>query len=90
MQVQFPVCGFVPPHILEAIAASDFAAEESRTACKDALKYKRSCSGLYHSTFTEVQVSFLDIVLARRKLKPIIEDRCSRATSGVQGAYARR
>jgi hypothetical protein len=29
-KVQNPVCGFVPPYILEAIAASDSVAEESQ------------------------------------------------------------
>ncbi|KAH7066062.1 extracellular metalloprotease precursor [Paraphoma chrysanthemicola] len=39
---QFPICGFVPPYVLEAIAASDLVAEESQKACRDTLKYINS------------------------------------------------
>jgi hypothetical protein len=37
-----PVSGFVPPYILEVIAASDSIAEESQIACRDILKYIHS------------------------------------------------
>ncbi|KAI9146812.1 Extracellular metalloprotease [Paramyrothecium foliicola] len=37
-KVQNPVCGFVPPYILEEIVASDFVPEESKTACRATLR----------------------------------------------------
>jgi Zn-dependent metalloprotease len=42
-QQNYPVCGFVPSYILEAIVSSSNAPEESKLACKATLDHKHKC-----------------------------------------------
>ncbi|CAO2647195.1 Nn.00g081170.m01.CDS01 [Neocucurbitaria sp. VM-36] len=51
------ICGFVPPYILEAIAASDNVAEESRIACQHTLKHTNAYHEQRHELCTEGHVS---------------------------------
>lgn len=47
-QQEYPVCGFVPSYILEAIVASSTAPEESKVACKATLEHKHKCEAHLH------------------------------------------
>jgi hypothetical protein len=46
------ICGFVPPQILEKIAASETADKESRVACKDTLEAIRIRSAKFRVAST--------------------------------------
>jgi hypothetical protein len=59
---QYPVCGFVPPYILSAIAdsaiaKSDHVGENSRTACKHTLEHGVSYATQRHELCARTQVS---------------------------------
>jgi Zn-dependent metalloprotease len=54
---QHPICGFVPPYILEAIAGSSSIAEESRIACRHTLKHAQSYVDQRHELCTGAHVS---------------------------------
>ena len=54
-----PICGFVPPYILEAAAGSESIAQESRTACKHTLQYAQSYLKQRHELDAEFYVSSL-------------------------------
>ncbi|KAF1847697.1 extracellular metalloprotease precursor [Cucurbitaria berberidis CBS 394.84] len=54
---QQPICGFVPPYILEAIAGSDTIAEESRHSCKHTLQHVQSYAEHRHELYTGAHVS---------------------------------
>ncbi|KEF58231.1 uncharacterized protein A1O9_06157 [Exophiala aquamarina CBS 119918] len=47
-EVQHPICGFVPPHVLEAIAGSTSVPEECRIACHYTLKHAGSYKDQHH------------------------------------------
>jgi hypothetical protein len=54
---QWPICGFVPQHVLEKIAASEAADEKSRHACKDTLDaYKARAAKLKSTSVVPQQV----------------------------------
>jgi hypothetical protein len=59
---QWPICGFVPQHVLEKIAASEAADEMSRHACKDTLDaYKVRAAKLKTASVVPHQVYFLHL-----------------------------
>ena len=58
---QYPICGFVPPYILSAIAdsaiaKSDHVGENSRTACKHTLEHGISYATQRHELCARTQV----------------------------------
>ena len=62
---QYPICGFVPPYILSAIAdsaiaKSDHVGENSRTACKHTLQHGITCATQRHELCARTQVSPTD------------------------------
>ena len=59
---QYPICGFVPPYILSAIAdsaiaESDHVGESSRAACKHTLEHGISYATQRHELCARTQVS---------------------------------
>ena len=59
---QYPICGFVPPYILSAIAdsaiaKSDPVGETSRTACKYTLQHGIDYATQRHDLYARTQVS---------------------------------
>jgi hypothetical protein len=58
MAKQYPVCGFVPPYILEAVAKSSDV-EESRHACEHTLKHAKATAQHRHEECVKGHVSAL-------------------------------
>jgi hypothetical protein len=72
---QYPVCGFVPPYILSAIAdsaiaKSDPVGENSRTACKHTLQHGMNYATQRHELCARTQVSPPVLGRLRRQICP--------------------
>jgi Zn-dependent metalloprotease len=57
MPGHYPICGFVPPYILEAVAKSNDAVKESRDACEHTLRHGMANAQHRHEECVKARVS---------------------------------